>query len=289
MLGNTLRTISPRVARFFVAITVFLLLAGCAMRLAYNTLDFWIPYYLSDFVNLDSKQELIFDNELRKALMVHRRKELPKLHRLLYDLQPDLGKPLTYTQIRDYHFRFTAIGQDTMTLMAEPLAAMLSQLDGQQIAQLNNQIKSEIEKRRQDRAILTTKQKVNKRSQALEDASLFWVGSLTRKQKILLSEMAGYQVEMESVFFFFWTDFLDNWRLLMEDRGKPHFQAELSKVLQRLVAFENDKVQAELNFYLNRRFDVIRRLNNSLSAGQRKYFERRLTDIRKNIAVLINQ
>lgn len=284
-----LRTIPQKLARLFAFSIFLLLLAGCAMRLAYNTLDFWIPYYLSDFVSLDSRQELIFDNELRKALTVHRRQELPKLHRALDDLQQDMNKPLSFTQVKDYHNRFTAVGEGSVALLAKPLAAMLLQLDDSQINRLNNTINNEIEDRRQKRAILTTKQKVKKRTESLEDMSLYWLGSLSPKQKKLLKEMAGYQVEMESVFFFFWHDFLDDWKDLMEERAKPGFEAKLSQLLQRMIRFENEEVQTELNFYLNRRFDVLRRINNSMHNDQRQHFENKIMDIRKNIAVLINQ
>ncbi|MCW8327292.1 DUF6279 family lipoprotein [Photobacterium sp. SDRW27] len=275
--------------RTIAGLIILLMFSGCVMRLAYNTLDFWISYYLSDYVSLNSSQERTFDAELDKALAIHRRQELPKLHQLILELQADLVKPLTFSQVREYHDKFTVIGKDSVNLFATPLAVMLRQLDDLQMAQMNSKIESYIDELRQEREILTTKQKVSKRAKALHKAAGNWTGSLTSKQKALLAELAGYQVEMEPVFFTFWNQFLRDWRYLTKNRGKADFEAQLSQVLQRLVAFENSDVQLEINFYLNRRFDLMRRLSNSLDDKQRRYLDGRLTEIRKEVAVLINQ
>lgn len=278
-----------RMTRALVGAIIILLLGGCVMRLAYNTLDFWIPYYLADYVTLNSRQELVFDNELDKALAIHRRQELPKIHRLTLELQSDLDRPMTYGQVRRYHDTFTRVGQDSMTLFARPLAVMLKSLDDQQIAHMNGEIERYIDRLKQERVTLKTESKVAKRARVLEKTARSWIGSLTDRQEALLYELAGYQIEMEPVFFSFWEQFLQDWRYLTRNRAQPGFEAKVRNVLHRLVAFENEEYQQELNFYLNRRFDVMRRLSNSLDAGQRSYFENRLTGIRKEVAVLINQ
>ena len=60
-------------------------------------------------------------------------------------------------------------------------------------------------------------------------------------------------------------------------------------MLQKFVAFENEQLQIDINVYLNRRFDVFRRLSNSLNDKQRRYLDRKLSGIRIDLAVLINQ
>lgn len=278
-----------KLTRFAAGAFIMLILVGCVMRLGYNTLNYWIPYYLSGYVSLTSSQERVFDTELDKALAIHRRQELPKLHRQIFALQSDLKVPLTFSQVRDYHFSFTSLGQDSVAVLTKPLAATLRLLDEQQVAQLNSNIQSNIDEIKQEREILTTKQKLSKRAGDLQETAADWVGPLSSRQNVLLKELAGYQVEMESEFFTVWDQFLQNWRLLMKNRNSPSFEAKLSRELQRLVALENDDIQAELNFYLNRRFDLFRRFNHSLTDTQRRFFDSRLTAIRKDVAVLISE
>ncbi|MCG7587158.1 DUF6279 family lipoprotein [Photobacterium sp. OFAV2-7] len=278
-----------RLTRFATGAFIMLILLGCVMRLGYNTLNYWIPYYLSGYVTLTSSQEKVFDAELDKALAIHRRQELPKIHREIFALQSDLQRPLSFGQVRGYHFSLTALGQDSVALLAKPLAATFKLLDDQQVAQLNGNIQSAIDEVKQEREILTTRQKIEKRASALQETAADWVGTLSSRQKSLLKELAGYQVEMEPEFFTVWYQFLQNWRVLMANRERPDFEAELSRELQRLVALENDAIQAELNFYLNRRFELLRRFNHSLSQSQLRFFDNRLSAIRKDVAVLINQ
>ncbi|PSW07677.1 hypothetical protein C9I89_00810 [Photobacterium lipolyticum] len=259
------------------------------MRLAYNTLDFWISYYLADYVSLNSSQERDFEVDLDNALLIHRDRDLPKLHRLISELQSDLKKPLTFSQTRGYHFKLTKVGQDSIGLLAIPLASMIRDLNEDQIAELNRNIEKSIEDVIAERAILPTKQKMAKRTRQLQEISLDWIGTLTYKQKQLLHELAEYQVEMEPIFFSFYRSFLQNWRGLMEKRFEPDFDEKLSQMLQKFVALENEQLQIDINVYLNRRFDVMRRLNNSLNDKQRRYLDRKLSGIRIDLAILIHQ
>lgn len=274
-----------RVSVAFVA----LLLTGCVLRLGYNTLGFWIPYYVSDYVSLDSAQEREFERNLDQALEVHRQKELPKIHRLISDLQEDLEKPLTFHQISDYHFKFTAVGQESSTIFIPTFSAMLKSLNAEQRTQFNQKIADDIEKIRQERAVLTTKQKIIKRSKGLQKTAKEWLGTLTNKQRNLLTELAGYQVEMEPTFFSIRENFLSDWKALMAEPQSDVFQQQLKVTVHQLLAFENPNAEKELIFYLNRRFDVMRRLNHSLSNKQRDHLQALLTDLRKDIALLIHE
>ncbi|OAN18805.1 hypothetical protein A3K86_05005 [Photobacterium jeanii] len=270
-------------------VAAVLLLTGCVLRLGYNTLDFWIPYYVSDYVSLNSSQEKSFESDLDLALAEHREKELPKIHRLISELQQDLKQPLSFNQIRGYHFKFTAIGQESATIFVPTFSRMLRSLDQTQRQQFNQKIADDIEKIRQERAVLTTKQKITKRSQALQKTAKDWLGSLTNKQRTLLTELAGYQVEMEPTFFSIRENFLTDWKALMAQPQSAAFQQELKRTVHDLLAFENPTAEQELEFYLNRRFDVMRRLNHSLSDDQRQHMQALLTDLRKDIAALIYQ
>ena len=75
----------------------------------------------------------------------------------------------------------------------------------------------------------------------------------------------------------------------MKKRFEPDFDEKLSQMLQEFFALENEQFQIDINVHLNRRFDVMRRLNHSLNDKQRRYLDRQLSGIRIDLAVLINQ
>lgn len=56
-----------------------LVLAGCTTELAYNTLPFWIHYYLDDIVDLTATQSHQVKADLDAVQQWHRVEELPRL------------------------------------------------------------------------------------------------------------------------------------------------------------------------------------------------------------------
>ncbi|MGF1861787.1 hypothetical protein C9J48_14765 [Photobacterium profundum] len=268
---------------------IIVLLTGCTLRLGYNTLNFWVTYYLADYVSLNSTQERAFERNLDIALVIHRTKELPKFHRLIDELQADLAKPLSFNQIRGYYLKFTEAGKESTSVFSKPFAAMIQSLSASQINELNQNIEKKIEQVIAKRKRLSPKEKMVIRRDKLQDAARGWIGSLSNKQKAILLELTEYQVEMEPIFFSIWRDFLRDWQELMKNRNKPDFEPKLNVLLQQLIAFENARVQPDINVYLARRFDVLRRLNHTLSGKQTRYLNRKLVDMRKDIAMLINE
>jgi hypothetical protein len=268
---------------------MIVLLTGCTLRLGYNTLNFWVTYYLADYVSLNSTQERVFERNLDIALVTHRTKELPKFHRLIDKLQSDLAKPLSFNQISGYYLMFTEAGKESTSVLSKPFAVMIQSLSVSQIDELNRSLETKIEQVIAKRKKLSPKEKVVIRRDKLQDAASGWIGSLSNKQKTILLELAEYQVEMEPVFFSIWRDFIRDWKTLIKNRNKPDFEPTLNVLLQQLFAFESAKAQTDINVYLARRFDVLRRLNHTLSSKQIRYLNSKLVDMRKDIAMLINE
>ena len=61
----------------------------------YNRLDFILPWYLDDYVELDRAQETFLDAQLQPFLAWHRSEELPRYTQILDDIARRLDGPLT--------------------------------------------------------------------------------------------------------------------------------------------------------------------------------------------------
>lgn len=272
-----------------VVVAALVLLTSCVVRLGYNTLNFWIPYYVSDYVTLSSSQKQVFGDALDQALVVHRREELPKVHRQLMALQTSLAQPLSYGEVRHYHDGFTGLGQDSVALLAGPLAAVVKTFSSQQAGEMSRKLEARLNEILIERAPLSAAEKQRKRAARLADRAEDWIGRLSPKQRKLLDELAGYQVEMEPVFVGVWQDFLRDWSQLLATRQQPDLEGRMRARLQALVAFQYPPKQGELTFYLNRRFELLSRINHTMTERQRRHLDERLTSIRKDVAILINE
>ncbi|MEJ2762450.1 DUF6279 family lipoprotein [Photobacterium sp. MCCC 1A19761] len=272
-----------------VIVVVIILLCGCVIRLGYNTLNFWIPYYLSDYVTLTSSQKQVFSTALSEALAVHRRQELPKIHHQLMALQTSLAQPMRYAEVRHYHNVFTGLGQDTAALLAEPLAAVAKTFSPQQAGEMSRQLETKLNAILTERESLSAVDKQQERALRLADRAEDWIGRLTPEQRQLLDELAGYQIEMEPVFVLVWQDFIRHWSQLLATRQQPDLAGRMRTALRDLVAFHYPPKQAELDFYLNRRFELLSRLHHTMTEQQLRHLNEKLTSIRKDVAVLINE
>ncbi|UTV28719.1 DUF6279 family lipoprotein [Photobacterium atrarenae] len=280
---------SRHLARYGVVVIALVVLCSCAVRLGYNTLNFWIPYYLSDYVTLTSSQKQVFGTALDQALANHRRQELPKIHRQLMALQTSLIEPLSYGGVRYYHDVFTRLGQDSAAMLAGPLAAVVKTFSSQQAGEMSRKFEARLNEILTERDPLSAAEKQRKRAARLADRAEDWIGRLSPEQRKLLEELAGYQVEMEPVFVSVWQDFLRNWSQLLATRAQPNLEGRMRALLQDLVAFRYPAKQAELDFYLNRRFELLSRLHHTMTERQQRHLDEKLTSLRKDVAVLINE
>ncbi|UXI02292.1 DUF6279 family lipoprotein [Photobacterium sp. TY1-4] len=280
---------SRKLARYGVLVVAIVLICGCVIRLGYNTLNFWIPYYLSDYVTLTSSQKQVFSTALNEALAVHRRQELPKIHRQLMALQTSLARPMRYAEVRHYHDVFTGLGQDSAALLAGPLAAAAKTFSPQQAGEMSRQLEAKFNEILTERQSLSAADKQRERAIRLADRAEDWIGRLSPEQRHLLDELAGYQVEMEPVFILVWQDFIHDWSQLLATRQQPDLAGRMRTVLADLVAFHYPPKQAELDFYLNRRFELLSRLHHTMTEQQQRHLNEKLTSIRKDVAILINE
>ena len=58
--------------RIFVLVSLLAALAGCSNSFVYNQLDWLIPWYLGDYVDLNREQQRAFKEQLGELLRWHR-------------------------------------------------------------------------------------------------------------------------------------------------------------------------------------------------------------------------
>ncbi|WP_311568521.1 DUF6279 family lipoprotein [Photobacterium arenosum] len=275
--------------RPLLLLCVLAFLSGCAARLAYNTMNYWVPWYLDDYVSLTPVQASRFESELLQAQAVHRRQELPKLHQHILEFQQELQRPLTSEQIRSYHYSFTALAEQSASVFTPPAANLLRYMSNIQIDQINSKINKELDELRVKRDKLSQEEKLQRYTTRFEKFSKEWIGSLTEEQQTIIEELAKYQLDIEPVFFSARRGLYQQWQALLSQRHRPEFDARLKRLLRDVVGLRYAPVQSQLDQYLQRRFALMAQLNQSLSSSQRQYLMNKLTDTRKEIAVLIQQ
>ena len=76
-----------------------LLAAGCTMSFTYNHLDWLIPWYVDDYVDLSRQQRQLLQGQLGPVLQWHREEELERYLELLDQIEADLAGEVTAAQV----------------------------------------------------------------------------------------------------------------------------------------------------------------------------------------------
>ncbi|PSV33903.1 hypothetical protein C9J44_17025 [Photobacterium sp. GB-27] len=270
-------------------IFICVVLSSCTFKLVYNSLDFWIDYYLSDYLDLDSQQQGELEQGLETALAQHRQQQLAVFHKLISALQIDLKKPLTAEQIANYHQRFTQAGEASVLVFVSPIIDVVKTMSPSQIAASLQAIEKEIIERREERLSKSPKQRLEDRYDELEDKAQKWIGRLTKQQKQLILSLAQLQLQQSTIFQNIATDNLSQLKRILKQRNNAQFSLRVEQQVKNILSLKNAVYQTQLDEYLSQRFVIMKQLNESLSPQQLRHLQGELTSLRKDIATLIQK
>ncbi|WP_087017294.1 DUF6279 family lipoprotein [Thaumasiovibrio subtropicus] len=265
--------------RFISLVFMVLMVSGCTLKMTYNVLDWLIPYYAYDYIDLDSQQEKRFEQGVVLVLAQHRKVGLDEIINEVTLLKEEAVSPLGYGQISKFHRRFTALGQRQAAMFTPIVVDTLQSMSTEQIAAMNDAIKEKLDDVVEERADLDDNQKLVKRVKRLNKIAKRWVGNLDSAQKAMLEEMAGYQLELEPILIENQDALFSEWLTLTSSRADEGFEQIVASYLNRFMALEYEPKQSEINRYLARRFELLWRLNQSLTDKQRSHFQQELTEI----------
>ena len=115
--------------RVWLVITVFSVSACSSTTYVYNRLDFLLPWYMDDYVDLNAEQETYLDNLLVPFLAWHRAQELPVYLIALDNIEDSLNQPLTAeiigTIVTDFEAAWLRLQGEGLTQLLD-LGARLS-------------------------------------------------------------------------------------------------------------------------------------------------------------------
>jgi len=167
------------------------LLSGCSNTFVYNQLDWMIPWYVSDYLNLDSAQKKSFKTQLLPLLDWHRNEELQTYLVFLDSLESDLDKPITTVVVSAWAGQLIA-GYNRLKQRGIPLALDM----GEQMSDLQLQyfIEDMYERQEQLEEEYLTRSESKFRQQTydnLEEGASDVIGRLSKAQRLRLQQAAA--------------------------------------------------------------------------------------------------
>ncbi|WP_116368428.1 DUF6279 family lipoprotein [Parahaliea mediterranea] len=182
--------------RWLLPLALGLLLAGCSSTtFFYNRLDFLVPWYVDDYVELDSEQDQALEQLLQPFLAWHRREELPLYVALLDEAQGMLDSDgLSLAELRELTRQMELAGDRLQTRSLDWLLPIGEQLSDEQVqdflAELQDK-QQELEEKYLERDLEEYREDTYDR---LRDNVEDYLGRLDREQKdTLQAEIAALE------------------------------------------------------------------------------------------------
>jgi hypothetical protein len=276
-----------RGARVWVVIALFLVSACSSTTYVYNRLDFLLPWYMDDYVDLTAEQEAYLDELLVPFLAWHRAQELPVYLTALNNIEDSLDSPLTAEIVETL---FTNFESAWLRLQSEGLTQLLdlgARLSDEQIAAFLEALweqqrefeeeylerdKEEFFEDNDDNTLDTFQDYLGK----LSDDQRQWVHEssrgLLRSDQVWLQERALWLTQLATLL----------------DR-EPGWQQRVRAAISVRDDTVSPDYQRVYEHNMDAIYELIAQVLNARSERQSRYLNDKLNDIRQDLETLIAQ
>ena len=264
-----------------------LLLSGCSLTFIYNNVDWWVNWYLDDYVELDRQQQKIFDNKLDELHLWHRTTQLVRYAEQAKVFKEQVNAGITKDQLKEHRIQIKEHWTIFINKLAPELSQLTTLLSNEQIKKLKENLAKDNEKQLKNREPLEQGEWQEQRAEESIDNLKEWFGRLTSQQKQDVTTMAkGYQSTFD-----YWIEYRKLWQQeffkLVSNDPEQLFIKGLTELFlhgrDRLRSQEYNEISAQNDEIL---VDIMHYQMNNVSNKQLKKFNRKLDDLIENLTEL---
>lgn len=277
--------------RWLLLVFLFTAMAGCAVRLVYNQLDWAIPWYLDEYMALEGDQKDRFQQRIDDYLYWHRVDQLPQYASFLRQIAIQAKNGLDHDEIAVIQARTETFVDTLIKEMTPHLIALFASADDHQLRQMYKRFARDNDDFREEYIDISERAK---RKQSADDARRYverWVGGLTDAQDEIIRQWSrDYSPMGEEILAarVAWQDRLKE--ILALRHPQP---AEFEKQLTALLNDRSFGRSAEFNRKLSHNSEMLitlyQTLDASLSPAQRKRLIHQLNSYAEDFVVLSRQ
>lgn len=274
--------------RIPLLLSVLLLLAACSStRFFYNRLDFFIPWYIDDYVELNDRQDDILNQLLVDYLQRHRQQYLPRYSKLLDQMLVAIEDPLTLDEVSAVYSRLDA---EVSQLQSDTLAWMLllgEDLSEQQVQEFRRNLE---EQQREYEAEYLSRDEAAYRKQVfagLKESYSDYLGRLQPQQILILHDSAGRILRLDDC----WLE-MRRYRLLKLEpilRRQPGWEAKVRALMNDPSIPGAAEYERRYSENLAIIFQTTVAMINSRSSKQDRRLKARLNNLRSDLLALNQQ
>ena len=268
-----------RIAIFLIAVV----LMSCGPRLVYPHLDWLIPWYLSDYISLDSDQKSMLGDRLSKLLDWHCRTQLPAYATTLRELRQDLARhsgQLNPAMLQAYSARLTVLWKELLQQIGPDITAILATATDAQIDELFVNLEKQNKKFKEEYVDLPPDELVQNRAERMVKRAKYLISKLNAEQKQAVTDWSSQLTPIAE-------DWLQNRRVvqagarrLMASRHTdPGFKAAMQEFIINPEHMRSADYQRKIDINTTVTINFLVKLDRLLTTEQRSYLLDRLDSL----------
>ena len=267
-----------------------IVLAGCGPRLVYPHLDWLIPWYVSDYISLDSDQKNMLDARLLKVLDWHCRTQLPAYATTLRALGRDLAnrfQPVDAAALQAYNGRLMALWKELLQQIGPDITAILATATDAQVDELFQNLEKQNHKFKKKYVDLPPDELIQNRAERMVKRTEYWISKLNPEQKQAVSD---WSLQLAPIA----VDWLRNREIVQAEARRqlahrhdnPGFQDAMRELIINPDSMRKAEFQRKIDINTAVTINILAQLNQLLTEKQRSYLLNRIESLAADFDIL---
>ncbi len=231
--------------RWLIGIVLTFLLSACSSKLAYNNLDWWVYWYLDDYIELNNQQEEQFDSYLQNWLRWHKASELERYRSQLEEVRSQLiNDQLDYQTIYKHLNQGKAHWERVRDEISPELAVLAKELSDDQVVSLFAALEKDNKEEEEERLEALAKpeaKRLAERKARIEESIEERIGKLSPAQQQIIATYAEQFVSTSQQWLTYRRDIQNAARRLFIGRTTNiNFANELTDLMQHPERYKSE-------------------------------------------------
>ncbi|HGF7195024.1 TPA: DUF6279 family lipoprotein [Vibrio cholerae] len=263
-------------------------LAGCATKLVYHNLDWFVIDYAEDFVDLNRHQKTLIKQTMPSLQSWHRAQELPDYLAMMDELSALSLREVTVEQVAQYQEKMRLYYQRLVIKLLPDVSRLAATLSEEQTEQFMQAFIKRHDKFAKKFIKMDERELRDFYQERIKDRLEDWLGPLNKSQQELVKVWSNKIQPTANDWIGFQTTMREQVRTLLQQRTQPEaFQVQLESLLLNPEQYYGMILKAKLSYNreLGQRY-VVQILQNS-SDKQQQHWQDELADWQKRVSDLL--
>jgi Family of unknown function (DUF6279) len=264
-------------------VLIVILLSGCGPRFYYNQLDWLVPFYLSDYISLNSDQKTVLKDRLRKQIAWHCRTQLAKYSATLRALSDDISNvdhSIDTVQANDYYLEFKGYWTSLIRQVAPDIAEILRSATDAQIQELFDNLDKRGEEIRAEYIDISPEELVKHREEHMNKALRRWLSTPTPEQEQAVAAWSKKLKPLGSDWLIYRDKIQEEaMHLLKQRKDLPDFERRFTEILVHTERMRTVEFQEKTDYNTHLTIKLAVEINHLMTPEQRTHLLKRINSL----------